>query len=319
MMTIVRKRHRRAVIISATELGKSQQFSVGFPVHELGKNSRKRIGVVQRAQKQALGNVRTAAKYIQTSAEVHEVFPELVPGDKWSEDGYYVQRPPTIRFPSLSAIGMCGTALSGFRGDGFVLDDILDSTNTRTKRRNDENQEWFFSEIYSRMTTDAWCYFVGNAWNPDDLYHRLEKMGWPTYRFPVVVTVELARMIPEVLLPIDDGGFGLKLGDPTWGDRWSLKRIRARKSEVPPHEFNRAQMCIARNDSDAKFKRDCRVVVDCIEGRNFWRAHVTKDYMLTPQKLRYNTVKREGAYLMEADWPEGVDWRNGMVEIRRGE
>ena len=68
-----------------------------------------------------------------------------------------------------------------------------------------------------------------------------------------------------------------------------------------------------------KLKRDCRVVVDCIEGRDFWLAYVTKDYMLTPDKLRYNTVNRDGAYLMEADWPEGVDWRNGMVEIRRGE
>jgi hypothetical protein len=60
---------------------------------------------------------------------------------------------------------------------------------------------------------------------------------------------------------------------------------------------------------------DWRVVVDGIRGGDYWVAQVTRDYMKTPEKLRFNGRTREGGYLMEAEWPKGVDWRRGMKKI----
>lgn len=254
MWTYARTRHKRALFISHVEAGKSAQFSVGLPIHEIGLNVQTRIRVGSRTHKQAMDNVRLGAGYIERSPEYREVFPHVIPGRKWSEAGYHVERPVAMRHASLAALGMLG-AVSGERIDGFIGDDLLDSTNTRTKIRRDEAEAWFFSEIYSRLDVDAFAYFVGNAWDPDDLYHRLEKRGWPTFRFPVVVTPELLKQWPTIALPPEQGGFGLKLGDPTWTKRWPKSRIKEQRKVLPPVEFDRSLMCLARSDADARFKR----------------------------------------------------------------
>lgn len=254
LWTDVRRKHDRACIIAHVEAGKTQQFSVGVPLFELGRNPRARFAVVSRTHKQATKIIRTAAKYIVDSPELHHVYPALKPGERWSDKGLFVERDGAINEPSLQALGFKG-AISGARLDGVILDDFLDSTNTRTEGRRDDTEDWFFSEIFSRLTDEAWVYFIGNAWHPDDLYCRLEDRGWPTFRFPVVVTPELAQNHPAITAREVDGGYGKAIGDPTWPERWPAERIAKRRKEVPPIEFARAQMCQPRDDKDARFKR----------------------------------------------------------------
>lgn len=323
LWTTVRRKHKRAVIIAHTEAGKSQQFSIGVPLHELGMNPRGRYAVVSRTQKQAIKIMKASAKYIEKSDALHELFPELVPGEQWNHDGLYIRRPEGIKEPSLQALGYKG-AISGARLDGVILDDFLDSTNTRTKGRRDDAESWFFSEIVSRLTEDAWVYFIGNAWHPDDLYCRLEQMGWPTYRFPVMVTDQLSKDHPLLLKPKSAGGFGSKLGEPTWPARWSIKRIEERREVLPPIEFARAMMCEARDDSDARFKRDwLQLALD--KGSDLPVCHTIEDFLAwddpdydetTPEGLRNSALWTEK--MLNGDPEDNPFWVVTGVDLSTG-
>lgn len=247
----LRRKHARMVIFSHVEAGKTQQLSVALTLFLLGQNPRARIAIVSNIQDQAKKIVSTIKGYIEKSRELREVFPQLARGDKWAEDRITVQRPGAIKEPSVQAFGANGK-ITGARLDYVLVDDIHGEDNVSTQDQRDKVHRWFYSTPMSRLTPNARVILIGNAWHPDDLLHRLEKEGWPTYRFPVLVTEELQQQFP------DDN---LDLGAPTWPDRWSLERVEALRKgtdsqpPIPPIEFARAYLCIARSDSDARFKQ----------------------------------------------------------------
>lgn len=250
----VRMRHRNALIIAHVEAGKTQQFSVGTVLWSLGRNPNMRIVVVSRTQTQASKVIRAAAQYIERSPECRMVFPHLRPGersgDKWTETMLTVHRDGIgIKEPSLQAFGLDGS-ITGSRVDGFVFDDILDERNTRTKALRDHVEAKFWRQFWNRRSkNDPWAYFVGNAWHPEDLYSKLEELGWPTYRYPVIVTEELVER------GICDLDGPLEVGTSTWPAHWPESRIADVRSTTPPLEFARAYMCVSRDDADARFKR----------------------------------------------------------------
>lgn len=247
----LRRRHKRLVILSHVEAGKTQQLSVALTLFILGRNPRARVAIVSNTQDQAKKIVATIKGYITKSPELQAVFPHLKPGAKWAEALIEVERSGTIKEPSVQAFGATGK-ITGARLDYIIVDDIHGEDNVRTKDQRDKVHQWFYSTPMSRLGPKARVILVGNAWHPDDLLHRLEREGWPTYRFPVVVDDTLAAAFP------DDK---LEVGAPTWPDRWPLDRIEAlrrgtpEQPPIPPLEFARAYLCVARDDHDARFKQ----------------------------------------------------------------
>ena len=318
MWTEVRRRHKRALIIAHVEAGKTQQFAVGVPMHELGSNPRARYAVVSRTQGQSLKSTNTTAGYIERSEELRRVYPNLIPGARWSQKFLEVTRPSGIKEPSLAPFGQ-GGAVSGARLDGAIMDDVLDSTNTRTKMRRDETEEWFWAEIYSRLTEEAFCYFIGNAWHPQDLYHRLEARGWPTYRFPVQVTAELIRDFPLVTVPVAEGGYGLQIGDPTWPERWSKARIEKQRKILPPIEFARSLMCVARDDKDARFKREW-IDMALEKGEDLGVCHTMADFLRwdDPDYEDDELAAAQVRMSLDPEENEGVFWVVSGVDLSTG-
>lgn len=247
----LRQKHSRLVLFSHVEAGKTQQLSVALTLFTLGQNPRSRIAIVSNTQEQAKKIVATIKGYIEKSQALKEVFPHLKQGDKWAESLFTVEREGAIKEPSVQAFGSTGK-ITGARLDLVIVDDIHGEENVRTKDQRDKVHQWFYSTPISRLTRDARVILVGNAWHPDDLLHRLEREGWATYRFPVVVSEDLAEAFPEDKLQV---------GAPTWADRWSLDRIDElrkgsdRQPAIPPSEFARAYLCVARDDHDARFKQ----------------------------------------------------------------
>jgi hypothetical protein len=248
---LLRKRHRRLVIFSHVEAGKTQQLSVALALFILGRNPRSRIAIVSNTQEQAKKIVATIKGYVEKSPELKLVFPDLVAGDKWAESLITVKRDGSIKEPSIQAFGSTGK-LTGSRLDYVLVDDIHGEDNVRTKDQRDKVHQWFYSTPMSRLGPKARVILVGNAWHPDDLLHRLEREGWPTYRFPVIVDEDLAAAFPEDKLEV---------GAPTWPERWPLQRIDELRTgtdeqpAIPPIEFARAYLCVARDDHDARFKQ----------------------------------------------------------------
>lgn len=247
----LRQKHMRLVIFSHVEAGKTQQLSVALALFVLGRNPRTRIAIVSNTQEQAKKIVATIKSYVEKSDVLHEVFPDLKPGDKWAESLITVQREGSIKEPSVQAFGSTGK-ITGARLDLVIVDDIHGEDNVSTKDQRDKVHRWFYSTPMSRLTQNASVILVGNAWHPDDLLHRLEREGWPAYRFPVLVTEDLVRAFP---------GDNLRVGAPTWPERWPLVRIESLRTgtdeqpAIPPTEFARAYLCVARDDHDARFKQ----------------------------------------------------------------
>lgn len=252
--------NREAVIIAHVEAGKTWQFSVGRVLWALGKDPNTRIVIASRSQAQAVRIAGAVKSYIANSVELRMVFPHLKrgtkPGDKWTETQLTVERTRTMKEPSVLAFGVEG-AITGARVDGFIIDDILDDKNTNTPEMRDAIERKFFRQFMSRRTENAWVYVIGNAWHPDDLYNRLEIMGWPTFRYPVLATEEvIARKATRpVVTPQGVVEVPILLGEPTWPERWHHKRIDKERKIRSPLEFARAYMCIARDDTDARFQR----------------------------------------------------------------
>lgn len=252
--TTLRSRHDRLIILSFPEAGKTQQFA-SLAVHRLGRDPRQRIAIISRTQTQAIDIVSLIAQKIESTPEVREVFPELqrgtYKGARWNQTQLDVQRPLGIKEPSIQAFGLEAGAITGKRIDGFILDDILDLRTTRTKGQRAKVSKQFWSEIHSRASAGAWFVVIGNQWHPDDLYNELGERGWPTYRFPVVVTSELAQAWPE-----DVRREGLTVGSPTWPGRWEPERIARYERDLPPAEWRRAYLVHVDRDQGSPFKAE---------------------------------------------------------------
>ncbi len=227
-------RYKRLLIWAHVEAGKSQQISVGRVLWELGRNPSLRIAIVSNTQEQASKIIRALAKYIEHSEELHLIFPELRKGETWTTTQLTVQRPTVSKDPSVQAFGVHGNIL-GARIDLLILDDVLDYENCRTPKLRQDLWDWYHATLSGRLTRDAKALVIGTAFHPDDLLHRFaQQQGWHAVRYPVIDP---------------------KTGRPRWPERWSMARIEEKRTSTPPIEFARQMLCVARDDSQSRWKQ----------------------------------------------------------------
>ena len=229
-------KYDRLVIIGHVESGKSASLAVARTIWLLGRDPSLRVVVVSNTWHQAVKIVRTVAGYIERSETLRAVFPDLKPGRPWTPDGgsITVERAVHSKDPSLAGYGVAGDVL-GSRIDHLILDDVLDWENTRTPAGMNQMWERFHSTLLGRLTAKGRVIIVGNAYHYDDLLHRLEKNArWVVRRFPAVD----------------------ERGRPYWPEQWPVSRIEAKRAELGPIEFARQMMCVPRDDSTARFKKE---------------------------------------------------------------
>lgn len=227
--------HDRLLLWSAIEHGKTTQMSIARPLFLLGQDPTLRIAIVSNTAGQAEKLLRAIKRYIETSTELHEVFPDLKPGnEQWTSRAITVQRPTVSKDPSIQTLGIHGNIL-GSRVDYLILDDLLDTENTRTAKGREDCFLWVQASCLGRLTEKGRVLCVGTAFHPDDTLHRLAKLpGFRAFRYPV----------------LDDAGA------PRWPSRWSLERIQKTRETLGPLEFARQLLCVARSDEESRFKKE---------------------------------------------------------------
>jgi len=227
-------KNERLLMWSAIEHGKTTQLSVARTLFELGNDPTLRFAIVSNTHGQAEKIVRTISRYIEQSADLHRVFPELKPGDQWTSTKLTVRRPFVSKDPSVQAFGVHGN-ITGARVDRLVLDDLLDVENTRSQKLRNDLWDWYHATLEGRVTQRGRVSVIGTAYHPDDLLHRLARApGWKAFRYPV----------------LDDKG------NPRWPERWPMERVLEKKMRLGPLEFARQMQCVARDDTEARFKRE---------------------------------------------------------------
>jgi hypothetical protein len=228
-------RHDRLVIWSATESGKSQQTSIGRVLWELGRNPNLRIAIVSNTYEQAGKIVRSISKYIEQSEELHAAFPDLKPDEPWTGTQLFVKRKVRSKDPSVQAFGVHGNIL-GARIDVLILDDVLDYENCRTPALRADLWDWYHATLAGRLTSRARVWVIGTAFSPEDMLHRFAVNPiWHAIRCPILdPSTSVSR----------------------WPERWPPVRIEKRRQELGPLEFARQMLCMARDDSQSRFRRD---------------------------------------------------------------
>jgi len=181
------------------------------------------------------GGILSHNTYIAESPELHDVFPNLKPGDRWAANSFTVQRNTIRKDPSVTAIGLTGKFL-GARFDGLVLDDVDSVETVLTPEARDLTERIVRTKALSRLSEDGWAVAIGNVWDREDLMHRLEKTGWKSLRFPVM-----------------DAKTGLS-NDP---ENFPMPRIEAiRDEDQGPLEFSRLYMLEPRAEGEERFRME---------------------------------------------------------------
>jgi len=224
---------RRLILMAHPESGKSTQIGVLRALWLLGRNPNLRIAIVSKTADNAAKTTRAIRSYIEKSAELAEVFPELVPGEKWEESFFIVRRGVHSRDPSVQALGLNGTII-GSRVDVMIFDDTLDHENTATAAERKKTLKRIRAGFLDRLSKEGVAVFLTNAWHPEDAAHVFEKEGWFTERVPVM----------------DEDG------TPTWPEKWPRERIEEARQDMGPLEFARAHLCKARDEGESPFDED---------------------------------------------------------------
>lgn len=228
--------HKRVLLWSHVEAGKTNQVSIGRVMWEIGRNPNLRVVVVSNTGGQSTRICMTIQRYMSESAEYRKVFPKIALDKKqpMTQAQFTVKRDSPAKDPTLRVTGVHGNIL-GARIDLLVLDDLLDYENTLTQHGRDDLYNWYQSTLEGRLTREARIWFVGTAWHRDDMMHRFAKnRAWCATRYPIVDTKS----------------------QPTWPEQWPATRIEAKRNVIGPMEFSRQFLCVARSDEDARFKQE---------------------------------------------------------------
>jgi hypothetical protein len=293
--------HDRSVVIVA--IGHSKTFTlVALTLWLLGRDPTSRGVIVCASEAQAKKVLAMVRDYIEGAegAELGLVFPELRrssrEGDPWTQTAITVERPPGIKDPSLTAVGVDTERVQGSRLSWVIVDDILNQENTATKEQRDKVHQWLDTTIVNRLdpkgagASDSKLVVTNSPWHVDDIPHRLERAGWPTLRMNIdgditvqddVLAWRDARQLGLPWRPWDSDD--LRPADPhappTEPDKPSRCRLARRKDpenrcrlwperftdeavadlhrrHPNPIEFNRMYRCIVHDDDLAQCKRE---------------------------------------------------------------
>lgn len=213
----------------------TNQISIGRTLWLLGNDPNKTVLIVSNTREAATRIIGALKRYIEDSPELHEVFPHLKPGRRWSESLFEVHRSVIRKTPSVVAVGLHGSIM-GMRADEIILDDVDGPDSVSTPHAKAQAMTWIERSALSRLNPDGGRIgAIGNVWAEDDILHKLSrKSGYHSQKFPVV----------------NDEG------DPLLPGRFPQDVIDQIKIDQGPLRFAQIYMCQARDESTALFKND---------------------------------------------------------------
>lgn len=279
--------HKRCAIVLPPGLSKTF-CAVALSLWFLGHDPTARGAIVSAAQEQSEKVVTAVRQYIEYSDRLHLVFPALCPtlreGEPWTQTKITVDRPASIRDPSLSAYGRDSKGILGSRLNFVFGDDLLNDENTDTPEQRSKGKRWLQNSVVSRMDKQGATHLclMNTAWHPDDAVQSSIREGWASLTMRatgeiliqddlVDVRVAEAAGIPfepwdsELVRPANDGSNTCRLvahdPDPSdevplWPEVFGVAKIEEARATHLPIIFNQLFLCQCRDDSTAYCKQE---------------------------------------------------------------
>lgn len=158
--------------------GKSSTLAVPLCTYLIGHNQQIRIKLIANHDDYAARRV-SAAKAIMESVEYQLVFPNVRPGDKWTDHELEVVRKRGPIDPTLQARGVF-TAGVGARADVEIFDDAVDQLNSMEEGSRKKVKKLVRSTWLSRLDQKAGrALWICTPWDLDDAtYDLLNDPRW---------------------------------------------------------------------------------------------------------------------------------------------
>lgn len=223
-------RYDRLIILTSPESGKSQQITIGYSLHRIGRDPfGERVFIGSKTQPIARKFLGPMRAYIESSWRYRQVFPNVKAGRPWSDEGFNVNRfDSKAKDLSVEVAGACGNIL-GARFTLAILDDLIDQENTRTEYRADQVTDWITQTLEGRMLEGGKIIFLCNAWEHYDAAHKLaEEHGWVLKKSPIRDPVTKKTK---------------------WPARWPQSRV----DSYPPASAPRHLDCVTRTPGERRF------------------------------------------------------------------
>lgn len=178
---------RRGVVLSAPKMGKSQQVTIGYTIHQIGRDVSTRVVIASAVEDLTKPFITSIKQYILDSIELALIFPHLMVGTIWADmtiDLRSSTQKTTRKDFSIRGIGVHGR-ITGGRIDLYLGDDMLDQENTRTEAEADKVYHRILN-AESRITPGTGkMILLANAWEEYDAAHKLIKDNkWDVYYMP---------------------------------------------------------------------------------------------------------------------------------------
>ncbi len=186
------EKHQNIVIIAAPKTGKTTLFTYARTIRKIGKNPRTyRAKIWSATQTNATRHTLKIRSHIETNQRLHQVFPELAAGSKWTEGEFTVERGPLragFTHPKEPTVWACGMEPSnqGFRSDDDVFDDVIDPVTSASRYQCEKLAELIMDNV-SRVEADGKRIFLQNCYRRWDTGFILaEKYGWHLHMMPAI-------------------------------------------------------------------------------------------------------------------------------------
>lgn len=201
--TLVLPKHPRVVVVASPRTGKTTLITYGNFLHRLGNDPLRYRGLIGSAKKtNAIRHSLKVRGFVESSERLKMVFPELMQGDKWTEEEWTVARtgfPP--KEPSCATAGE-DLREQGFRMQDHYFDDMVDPVNSAS-RYLCEKQAEMIMDTESRVEANGQRFFIQNCFRRWDTGHILaEKFGWHLHLMPAIDAMD--RTLYPVIWPQED-------------------------------------------------------------------------------------------------------------------
>lgn len=144
-----------------------------LPLWLILKNPNVRILILGKNSFQASKTLIMIKNELETNERIRADFGELK-GDKWTDKALTVKRLDNKRDPTITADGIDG-ATTGGHFDYIILDDIIDTDNSRTDTMKEYIRDYFYGTVKPMRDSHTKVFVVGTRKAPFDIYDTMIK------------------------------------------------------------------------------------------------------------------------------------------------
>jgi len=151
--------------------GKTSSLIVPLAAYLTGINQQERIKVICSGDDAAKLRMQ-ASKRVMESPLYNLVFPEVVPGNLWTDHKLLVERVGHAVDPTVEARGV-KTMGTGSRATTMIFDDVVDAENSTTEEKRNHTTWLVEVKWLSRLEPGGKVVWIATPWDGDDASYKM--------------------------------------------------------------------------------------------------------------------------------------------------